>query len=290
MRVRQRISPRISWIARAAMAAVPMAAFAQAPAAAPNPAATAQKAAAPARANIPRMPDGKPNLNGIWQAMNTANWDLVTHGPSQGPAAFGTFLTTPPGMGVVEGDAIPYLPDAALKKKENYANRWIADPELKCYLPGVPRATYMPYPFEIIQSANGTILIAYEYADATRSINMGKPKESQVDSWMGWSNGHWEGDTLVVDVTGMNDMTWLDRAGDFHSDALHVVERYTPMSAGVLNYEATLEDINVFSKPWKISMPLYRHAERNARRMEFKCAEFAEELLYGPLRRQPVSK
>ena len=273
------------WAASAALAAWPVAMFAQAPPVAPKP--PAASAPAPVRVNIPRMPNGKPNLNGIWQAMNTANWDLVTHGPSQGPTQYGTFLTTPPGMGVVEGDAIPYLAEASRKKKDNFADRWTLDPELKCYLPGVPRATYMPYPFEIIQSANGTILIAYEYADATRSVNMGKPTESQVDSWMGWSNGKWEGETLVIDVTGMNDSTWLDRAGDFHSDALHVVERYTPISAGVLNYEATLEDVNVFSKPWKISMPLYRHAGKNARRMEFKCAEFAEEMLYGPLRRTP---
>jgi len=278
----------MKWIAYIALAAWPLAA--QTPAPAPKAASAAPKAATPARVNVPRMPDGKPNLNGIWQAMNTANWDLVTHGPSQGPTAYGTFLTTPPGIGVVQGDAIPYLPDAAFKKKDNYANRWIADPELKCYLPGVPRATYMPYPFEFIQSANGTILIAYEYAEAERTINMGKPTESQVDSWMGWSNGHWEGDTLVIDVTGMNDTSWLDRAGDFHSDALHVVERYTPMSAELLNYEATVEDVNVFSRPWKISMPLYRHMEKNARRMEFKCEEFAEELLYGPLRRKPVGK
>ncbi|HEV2201472.1 MAG TPA: hypothetical protein VGR73_16760 [Bryobacteraceae bacterium] len=275
---------KLAWMAAAAagIALLPAAAFAQAPASSQAKSAPA----APARAAIPRLTDGKPNLNGIWQAMNTANWDLVTHGPSQGPAAFGTFLTTPPGLGVVEGDAIPYLPDAAIKKKENYANRWIADPELKCYLPGVPRATYMPYPFEIVQSTSA-MLIAYEYAEAVRTINMGKPKEAPVDSWMGWSNGHWEGDTLVIDVTGMNDMSWLDRAGDFHSDALHVVERYTPVNAALLNYEATLDDISVYSKPWKISMPLYRHMEKNARRMEFKCAEFAEELLYGPLRRKP---
>ncbi len=275
-----------------ALAAWPVAVEAQPPARVPTPtgsapAASVQRAPGTVRANVPRMADGKPNLNGIWQAMNTANWDLVTHGPSQGPAQYGTFLTTPPGMGVVEGDTIPYLAEGLRQKKDNFANRWTMDPELKCYLPGVPRATYMPYPFEIVQSANGTILMAYEYAEATRPINMGKPKEAQVDSWMGVSNGKWDGDTLVVDVTGQNESSWLDRAGDFHSDALHVVERYTPMSAGVLNYEATIEDINVFSKPWKISMPLYRHAEKNARRMEFKCAEFAEEMLYGPLRRVP---
>jgi hypothetical protein len=279
---------KLNWMAAGAavLALLPAAAFAQAPASSQPRSTQPASGAAQPRLGIPRLTDGKPNLNGIWQAMNTANWDLVTHGPSQGPAAFGTFLTTPPGLGVVEGDVIPYLPDAAIKKKENYANRWIADPELKCYLPGVPRATYMPYPFEIVQSTSA-MLFAYEYAEAARTINMGKPKEAPVDSWMGWSNGHWEGDTLVVDVTGMNDMSWLDRAGDFHSDALHVVERYTPVSAVLLNYEATLDDISVYSKPWKISMPLYRHAEKNARRMEFKCAEFAEELLYGPLRRKP---
>jgi hypothetical protein len=147
----------------------------------------------------------------------------------------------------------------------------------------------MPYPFQVVQGSQ-SILIAYQYADAVRTINMDKPRENPVDSWMGWSNGHWEGDTLVVDVTGMNDQTWFDRAGDFHSDALHVVERYTLASPGILNYEATIEDPKVFSRPWKISMPLYKHAEKNARMLEFKCAEFTEELLYGHLRKNPKTK
>ena len=235
---------------------------------------------------LPRTADGKPNLSGIWQALNTANWDLQTHGPAQGPPELGVLGTTPPGLGIVEGGEIPYLPAALAKKKENFKNRWTADPEIKCYLPGVPRATYMPYPFQIIQGSN-TIMIAYEYADAGRSINMGKPREAPADSWMGWSNGHWEGDTLVVDVNGFNDSTWFDRAGDFHSDALHVTERYTLVARDRLNYEATIQDPNVFSRPWKISMPLYRHMEPNARLMEFKCAEFTEELLYGHLRKKP---
>jgi len=235
---------------------------------------------------LPRTADGKPNLNGIWQALNTANWDLQTHGPSAGPAALGAIGATPPGLGVVEGGEIPYLPQAAEKKKQNFASRWSADPELKCYLPGVPRATYMPLPFHILQGSS-TFMIAYEYADAVRTINMGKPSEAPLDSWMGWSNGHWEGDTLVVDVTSLNDQTWLDRAGDFHSDALHVVERYTLLSKDLLDYQATIEDPKVFSRPWKISMPLYRHVEKNARLMEFKCAEFTEELLYGNLRAKP---
>lgn len=234
----------------------------------------------------PRTADGKPNLNGIWQALTKANWDIETHGPSAGPGALGAVGAIPPGIGIVEGGELPYLPAAAAKRKENFANRWTADPELKCYLPGVPRATYMPYPFQILQGSN-SIMIAYEFASAVRTINMGKPREAPIDSWMGWSNGHWEGDTLVVDVTSFNDQSWFDRAGNFHSEALHVVERYTPVSANVLQYEATIEDPKVFSRPWKMSMPLYRHVEKNAQLMEFKCAEFAEELLYGHLRKQP---
>ncbi len=237
-------------------------------------------------ARVPRTADGKPNLNGIWQAMNTANWDLQTHAPAQGFGPMGAVGAVPPGIGVVEGGNIPYLPAALAKKKENMANRWTADPELKCYLPGVPRATYMPYPFQILQSS-GSILIAYEYDDTERIIHMGKPSEAPSDSWMGWSNGHWEGDTLVVDVKSFNDQTWFDRAGDFHSDALHVVERYSLAGPNILNYEALIEDPKTFSRPWKISMPLYRHVEKNARLMEFKCAEFSEELLYGHLRKNP---
>jgi len=235
----------------------------------------------------PRAADGKPNLNGIWQALNTANWDLESHTAAHGPvSSLGAVFSVPPGLGVVEGDEIPYLPSAAAKKKENQANWVKLDPEVKCYLPGVPRATYLPYPFQIVQSQQN-ILMSYEYAGAVRVINMGAPTKAPADSWMGWSNGHWEGETLVVDVTSLNDQTWFDRAGNFHSDALHVVERYTPRSADVLTYEATIEDPKVFSRPWKINMPLYRRVEKNARLLEYKCVEFAEELLYGPLSKKP---
>ncbi|MGA2712675.1 MAG: hypothetical protein ABSG41_06180 [Bryobacteraceae bacterium] len=233
----------------------------------------------------PRTPDGKPNLAGIWQAMNAANWDLEGH--AAGPpalAAMGAIGAIAPGLGVVEGGEIPYLPAAAAKRKENFANRMKLDPEVKCYMPGVPRATYMPYPFQIVQSPKA-ILLAYEYDGAERTVFMDNPGPAPTDSWMGWSVGHWEGDTLVVDVTGFNDQTWFDRAGNFHSDALHVVERYTPRSADTLMYEATIEDKKVFSRPWKISMPLYRHVEKDAQLLEFKCVEFVEELMYGPLRK-----
>src|SRR5437867_1275742 len=237
----------------------------------------------------PRTADGKPNLNGIWQALNEANWDIEGHSAAMGPvAALGAQFSIAPGIGVVEGGALPYKPEALAKKKENSANRLKLDPEIKCYMGGVPRSTYMPYPFQIIQGA-GTIMFAYEFAGAVRTVNMGKPTEAPVDSWMGWSNGHWEGDTLVIDVTGLNDQTWFDRAGNYHSDALHVVERYTPRSADTLMYEVTIEDPKVFARPWKMSMPLYRHVERNAQLMEFRCVEFVEDLLYGHLRK-PSSK
>jgi hypothetical protein len=235
----------------------------------------------------PRTADGKPDLNGIWQVLNTANWDLQGHAAGPGlVVALGAIAAIPPGQSVVEGDQIPYLPAAAARKKTNFDNRLTLDPEIKCYLPGVPRATYMPYPFQIVQSPK-FIMIVYEYANAVRTINM-DPSPSPIDSWMGHSVGHWEGDTLVVDVTSLNDQTWFDRAGDFHSDALHVVERYTRTGRDVLNYEATIEDPNVFSRPWKISMPIYRRLEKNVQLMDFKCVEFVEELLYGKYRKQPA--
>jgi hypothetical protein len=235
----------------------------------------------------PRTADGKPKLNGIWQTLNTANWDLQEHAARSGPVvALGAAGAVPAGLSVVEGGEIPYLPAAAAKKKENFENRLTADPEVKCYLPGVPRATYMPYPFQIVQTPQN-VLIAYEYAGATRTIYMDKVPPNPVDSWMGHSVGHWEGDTLVVDVTRLNDQTWFDRAGNFHSDALHVVERYTPLSPDALTYDVTIEDPNVFSRPWKMSMPLYRRLDKNAQLMEFKCVEFVEELMYGQLRKQP---
>lgn len=228
-----------------------------------------------------RMPDGKPDLNGIWQAMNTANWDLQEHAARPGlVVALGAMGAEPGGAGVVEGGEIPYLPAAKEKKKANFENRSTADPELKCYLPGVPRATYMPYPFQIFHSEKA-IFFAYEYAGAVRNVFLQDPGPAPADSWMGQSFGHWDGDTLVIDVTGLDDRTWFDRAGDFHSDALHVIERYTPMGPDILSYEATIEDPKVFSRPWKIEMPLYRHVEKDARLMEFKCVEFAEDLMYG---------
>jgi hypothetical protein len=252
----------------------------------------------------PRGGDGKPDLNGVWQALNEANYDIQTHTarpamalragpygavPAAPVLALGAVGAVPPGLGVVEGDDIPYQPAALAKKKENHDNWLTADPEIKCYLPGVPRATYMPYPFQIVQSASA-IVIAYEYAGAVRDVYLKNPGPPPVDSWMGQSVGRWEGDTLVVDVTGFNDQTWFDRSGNFHSDALHVVERYTRTSPDVIAYEATIEDPKVFTRPWKMSMPLYKRQERNAQIMDFKCVEFVEELLFGQWRKTPLGR
>jgi hypothetical protein len=238
----------------------------------------------------PRTADGKPNLTGIWEAMNTANWVIQAHTARSGPVvALGASFSVPPGLGVVEGNDIPYLPAAAAKKKENGENWLTRDPEIKCYMPGIPRATYMPYPFQIVQSQD-TILMAYEFASASRIIRMNSKEKSPASAWMGWSVGRWEGETLVIDVTDIEEQTWFDRAGNFHSDALHVVERFTPSDANTLNYEATIEDPKVFSRPWKMSMPLYRHQEKNAQLMEYKCVEFVEELMYGHLRKQPAGR
>jgi hypothetical protein len=234
----------------------------------------------------PRTADGKPNLNGIWQAMNTANWDLQPHSAAPGMLwQAGAAGSEPAGLGVVEGGEIPYLPAALAKKNANYANRLALDPETKCFLPGVPRATYMPFPFQIIQGTN-TMVIAYEFAGTSRIIHMDKAETPPVDSYMGWSTGSWDGDTLVIDVTGFNDKTWFDRAGNFHSEALHVVERYTPASRDVLQYEATIEDTKVFTRPWKISFPVYRRLDKNAQFLEFKCVPFAEQLVYGHLTKE----
>jgi hypothetical protein len=234
----------------------------------------------------PRAADGHPDLNGVWQALNTANWDLQDHAARPGPVTtLGASFSIPAGVGVVDGNEIPYQPWAAEKKRQNQENWLTLDPEIKCYLPGVPRATYQPHPFQIVQSRN-TILMAYEFASASRIVRMGTVPAAPIDSWMGWSRGRWDGETLVVDVTGLNDQTWFDRAGNFHSEALHVVERYTRTGPDHLLYEATIEDPKVFTRPWKISMPLYRRVEKNAQLLEYKCVEFVEELMYGHLKKK----
>jgi len=259
---------------------------------------------APAAYRAPRTADGKPDLNGIWQAMNEANFDIEMHmarpamalrpgpyGPVPAAAvlALGAVGSVPPGIGIVEGGSIPYKPEALAKKKENQ-EKWLErDPEVKCYLPGVPRANYIPQPFQILQSPSA-VFFAYQYAGAVRNIYLKDPGPAPVDSWMGQSVGHWEGEAFVIESSGFNDSTWFDRAGNFHSDQLKVTERYTRTAPDVISYEATITDPETFTRPWKISMPLYRRLEKNAQLMDFKCVEFVEELLYGAYRKKPLSR
>ena len=233
---------------------------------------------------VPRAGDGKPKLDGIWQSQNTADWNLQAHAAEAGRPDLGAIGAVPPGLSVVEGNEIPYRPSALAKKQENFNKRMTADPEIKCYLPGVPRATYQPFPFQIVQTP-AAILISYQFANANRVIKMAQLKPPPVDSWMGQSSGRWDGDTLVVDAIGFNGEAWFDRAGNYASDRLHVIERYTLITPDAIQYEATIEDPTVFTRPWKVSMPLYRHLEKNAQLLEFKCVEFAEELMYGRFRK-----
>ena len=220
-----------------------------------------------APASIPRTADGKPNLQGIWQVRSRAAYDLQDHAAREG---------MPAGKGVVEGGQIPYQPWAAAKKEENYKNRQKADPLAKCFMPGVPRIMYMEFPFQIFQTPQH-IAMTFEWSNVFRLVyTNGKPAPKGIDFWMGDSRGHWEGDTLVVDVVDHNDKTWFDMAGDFHSEALHLTERYTMVNADTINYEVTIEDPKVFTRPWKISMPLYRQKEMT-RILEYQCQAEAEE-------------
>ncbi len=220
----------------------------------------------------PRTSDGKPDLSGIWQVLTTAEWDLQHHNAQDG---------VPAGLSVVEGNDIPYQPWAAARKQENYENRLAADPVRKCYLPGVPRITYMPFPFQILQTPDHVVM-TYEFAHAVRIIYTdGSPHPLPNDFWMGDSRGHWEVDTLVVDTTHFNDRTWFDAAGNFHSDALHLVERFTPTSPFHIDYEVTIEDPKVFTRPWKMRMPLYRRVEQGLQLLEYDCVDFILESLEG---------
>ena len=219
----------------------------------------------------PRTPDRKPDLNGIWQVMNTAHWNVEAHSASEG---------IPAGFSVVEGGSIPYQPAALAKRNENFKNRLMADPIRKCYMPGVPRATYMPFPFEITQTPKH-IGIAYEFAHATRTIFLdGTPHMEDLDFWMGDGRGRWEGDTLVIDTVSLGDQTWFDQAGNFHSDALKVNERLTPTDVNHIDYEVTIEDPKVFTRPWKMHMIVYRRMEKDLELLDYECAEHVYEKLF----------
>lgn len=257
----------------------------------------------PAQAQQERMEEigGNPNLNGVWQVMNSANWNLEPHSaaPNPLPAAdrlLGAIGAIPAGLGVVEGGEIPYRPEALERLEQHRENLITHDPEAACYLPGIPRATYMPYPFQIIQGNDDDILMVYEYASANRVIHMQEVGIPPIDTWMGTSYGEWDGDTLVVTTLALGPglvklpegemiegVTWLDRAGNYLTNQATVTERFTPMGENHIEYEATIEDPSIYTRPWTIKMPLYRHVEENAQLLEFKCVPFSEQLLYGDL-------
>ena len=251
--------------------------------------------------------NGRPNFSGIWQTNNEANWDLEAHEARAGavmqpgvypydfaqvPAApslpFGAAGGVPGSLGVVEGDGqIPYTPEALARKQDNAAHWLDRDPELKCQLPGVPRAMYMSYPYQIVQSAN-KIHIFFAFSNAARVIHLDDVALPPDYTLMGHSVGRWEGDTLVVDVTYFNGKSWFDRAGNHHSEALHLVERFTLVTPNVINYEVTIEDPNVFTRSWRIAMPLYRRMEPNMQVLHYRCTPFVEEYLFGHLRNEPL--
>ncbi len=259
-------------------------------------------AAADDAADLPRLPNGKPDLNGVWQVLNTANYDIQPHTaraamalregpygpvPAKAVVALGAVGAVPAGLGVVEGGKLPYQDWALAQKLDNQANWLERDPEIKCYMPGIPRATYLPFPFQIFHSDSG-MFMAYEFAGAARQIHFQDIGPAPLDSWMGQSVGHWEDDTFVIEVTGQHDQTWFDRSGNFHSEQMVVTERFNMIDANLIEYQATIDDPAVFTEPWTMRMNLYRRQGADAQLLQFKCVEFVEELIYGHLRRTPL--
>ena len=272
-------------------------------------AAQAQAARAPAASGGPAAPvparlGGHPNLNGVWQVLSEANWDLEPHSAQSGPLGaagehvLGTWSAEPPGLGVVEGERLPYKPDALAMLNRNKSHRIVHDPEAACYLPGIPRATYINnMPFQIVQGGGDDILMVYEYANANRVVEMKPVEVPPIDTWMGTSYGKWEGDTLVVVTLAQSPgeykapagemisdaVTWLDRQGNYITNTATVTERFKPMGPNHIDYTATIDDPSVYARPWTIHLVLYKHVEPNAQLLEFRCVPFSEMLLYGDL-------
>ena len=275
--VAEDVRGRVQW--RGASVAAAVCTLALAAACTPPPGPAPERAFA-----VPRTPNGAPDFNGIWQALGTAHWDLEDHAARAGPVpSLGALGAIPAGRSVVVGGAIPYQDWALAARAENRANWLERDPAVKCFMPGIPRATYMPFPFQFVQSTDA-ILAAYEFTSSSRIIHLNRPgTEAELPSWMGYSLGRFEGDALVVDVSAQVPETWFDSAGNFHGAELMVEERYAHQSENVLLYEATMTDPEVFSEPWTIRLPLYRRLEPEAQILEFKCIEFAEFATYGHL-------
>ena len=236
----------------------------------------------------PARIDGRPNLNGIWQALNTAYWNLESHSAEALNEEFGqlgAIAAIPAGRSVVRGGTIPYKPDALARRNENRAQWPAADPEARCYMLGVPRVTYHNMPFQIFQAAGDDLLMVYPFAAANRIIHMKDHSELPVDSWMGKSIGRWDGDVLVVTTKWQNGLSWLDRAGNHASNQLTVTERFSLLGPNHIGYEATLDDPQTYTRPWTIDMPLYRHVDQQDQLLEHKCVPFADTLLYQDLLR-----
>ena len=229
--------------------------------------------------SIPRSADGKPDFSGIWQTLSAAEYDLEPHS---------TRKDAPPGPGIVEGQVIPYRPEASQQRKKNFDARATNDPRTKCFTLGTPRGIYSPEPFQIFQRARDLTLV-FQFGHSVRTIHTNETRHPKgpIGFWLGDSRARWEGDTLVVDVVDFNGETWLDRAGNFHSASLKVTERYSLIDRDHMQYEATLEDPETYTRPWVIRFPLYRNIDPNARLGQFKCVEFVEELMYGHLRKTP---
>jgi hypothetical protein len=224
---------------------------------------------------IPRLPSGRPDFSGIWQTTSPADYDLEPHAARR---------DAPPGRGVVEGAAIPYLPEALAQRQRNFERRQALDPHLKCWVLGVPRSVYYPEPFQIFQRDRDLTLL-HQFGHQVRTIHTNgslHPLEADQEFWLGDSRGHWEGDTLIVDVTDFNDETWLDRAGNFHSNKLHVIERWRYLDANTIEYRATLEDPEVYSRPWNIAVTLFRDRDQNAQLIEDYCYTLEYEQYYPP--------
>ena len=227
---------------------------------------------------------GKPNFNGIWQALNTAHWNLEAHSAEALDAfgLLGAIAAIPAGRSVVRGGTIPYRPEALARRNENRAKWPAADPEAKCFMLGVPRVTYHQLPFQIFQG-DGDLLMVYPFAAANRIIHFKDTTELPVDSWMGKSMGAWNGDVLVVTTKWQNGESWLDRAGNHASSQLTVTERFTLLGTNHIGYEASLDDPQTYTRPWTIEMPLYRLVDQQDQLLEHKCVPFADQLLYQDL-------
>jgi hypothetical protein len=218
--------------------------------------------------DLPRTDDGKPDLSGIWQVQNRAAVNLLSHVAAHGELA---------GMGVVTGDSIPYQPAARAQQQQNFANRASLDPLNSCYLPGVPRIMYMEHPFQLTQTET-QVAMNFEWQQVFRLIHLNDEPSlyEGIESWMGHSRGEWQGDELVVTVRDFNDRSWFDAAGNFHSAAMVLTERYRLVDADTLSYTATVEDPEVFTQPWTISVQMQRQTQY-PRVLEYQCQAEKEE-------------